>query len=106
MVALFRYKPKNSETEYGVGWLPLGGYVKIAGMIDESMDKEQLAQPVNLGVSFKTKLAAVTGDDWWGTLQHHPGLLHLLDDCFRWGDSYIPMSHVKQGMEFSETAER
>jgi regulator of sigma E protease len=44
--ALFRYKPKNSETEYGVGWLPLGGYVKIAGMIDESMDKEQLAQPV------------------------------------------------------------
>ena len=34
------------ETEYGIGWLPFGGYVKIAGMIDESMDKEQLAQPV------------------------------------------------------------
>ena len=44
--ALFRYKPRNSETEYGVGWLPLGGYVKISGMIDESMDKEQMAQPV------------------------------------------------------------
>ena len=35
--ALFRWKPKKSETEYGIGWLPLGGYVKIAGMIDESM---------------------------------------------------------------------
>src|SRR5436190_23676639 len=33
------------ETEYGLGWLPLGGYVKISGMIDESMDKEQLKQP-------------------------------------------------------------
>src|SRR5690554_5988780 len=43
--ALFRYKPKNSHTEYGLGWLPLGGYVKIAGMIDESMDKEQMSQP-------------------------------------------------------------
>lgn len=40
--ALLRFKPKNSETEYGIGWLPLGGYCKIAGMIDESMDTEQL----------------------------------------------------------------
>ena len=38
-------KKKIGETEYGIGWLPLGGYVKIAGMVDESMDKEQLAQP-------------------------------------------------------------
>ena len=43
--SLFKFKPKNSETEYGIGWLPLGGYVKISGMIDESMDKEQMAQP-------------------------------------------------------------
>ena len=40
--ALFRFKPKNSDTEYGIGWLPLGGYCKISGMIDESMDTEQL----------------------------------------------------------------
>ncbi len=40
--ALFRFRPKNSETEYGIGWLPLGGYCKIAGMIDESMDTEHL----------------------------------------------------------------
>ena len=40
--ALFKFKPKNSETEYGIGWLPLGGYCKIAGMVDESMDTEYL----------------------------------------------------------------
>lgn len=43
--SLFKFKPKNSETEYGIGWLPLGGYCKISGMIDESMDKEAMAQP-------------------------------------------------------------
>ena len=44
--ALFKWKPKKSDTEYGIGWLPLGGYCKIAGMIDESMDKEQIqAEP-------------------------------------------------------------
>ncbi len=39
------FKRKIGETEYGIGWLPLGGYVKIAGMVDESMDKEQMALP-------------------------------------------------------------
>ena len=39
------FKKKIGDTVYGIGWLPLGGYVKIAGMIDESMDKEQLAKP-------------------------------------------------------------
>ena len=39
---LFKFKPKHSDTQYCLGWLPLGGYVKIAGMIDESMDTEQM----------------------------------------------------------------
>ncbi|MDX1472338.1 MAG: site-2 protease family protein [Flavobacteriaceae bacterium] len=39
------FKKKIGETVYGIGWLPLGGYVKISGMIDESMDKEQMAEP-------------------------------------------------------------
>jgi len=39
------FKKKKGDTEYGIGWFPLGGYVKIAGMVDESMDKEELAQP-------------------------------------------------------------
>ena len=39
------WKKKIGETEYGIGWIPFGGYVKIAGMIDESMDKEQMKLP-------------------------------------------------------------
>ncbi len=39
------FKKKSGDTEYGIGWFPLGGYVKISGMVDESMDKEQMAQP-------------------------------------------------------------
>lgn len=39
------WKKKKGETEYGIGWIPFGGYVKIAGMIDESMDKEQMKLP-------------------------------------------------------------
>ena len=39
------FKWKRGDTEYGIGWLPLGGYVKIAGMIDERMDKEQMQAP-------------------------------------------------------------
>lgn len=43
------FKKKIGETEYGIGWLPLGGYCKIAGMVDESMDTEALKQAPNLG---------------------------------------------------------
>ncbi len=39
------WKKKIGETEWGIGWIPFGGYVKISGMIDESMDKEQMKQP-------------------------------------------------------------
>src|SRR5882757_3815156 len=39
------FKFKKGDTEYGIGWFPLGGYVKIAGMVDESMDKDQMKQP-------------------------------------------------------------
>ncbi len=42
--SLVKFKPKNSHTEYGIGWLPFGGYCKISGMIDESMDKNQLKE--------------------------------------------------------------
>ena len=44
--SLFKFKPKNSETEYGVGWVPLGGYVQIAGMVDETQNSEDLNHPV------------------------------------------------------------
>lgn len=43
--AIFKFKPKNSDTEFGIGSIPLGGFCKISGMIDESMDKEAMAKP-------------------------------------------------------------
>ena len=53
---LFQFKPKKSHTTYGIGWLPLGGYCKIAGMIDESFDKEQMSKPAQPW-EFRTKPA-------------------------------------------------
>ena len=46
--SIFKFKPKNSDTEYGVGWLPLGGYCKISGMIDESMTRRRWHSRRNL----------------------------------------------------------
>jgi regulator of sigma E protease len=105
--ALFRYKPKNSETEYGIGWLPLGGYVKIAGMIDESLDKEQMAQPPQPW-EFRSKPA------WQRLLVMIAGVLFNIILAFviyamvlfTWNDTYLPLKNVHMGMEFSEVAHR
>ena len=103
--SLFKYKPKNSETTYGIGWLPLGGYVKLSGMIDESMDTEQMKkepQPwefrskpawqrliiIVMGVVFNFLLALV--------------IYTMI--AFHYGDSYIPLKNVKYGMEFTDLA--
>ena len=102
---LFKFKPKNSETEYGIGWLPLGGYVKIAGMIDESMDLEQMKQPMQPW-EFRAKPA------WQRLLIMVGGVLFnfLLAlfiysmILFKWGDEYIPVQQVPLGMDFNETA--
>ncbi|GHU67933.1 zinc metalloprotease [Bacteroidia bacterium] len=101
--SLFKFKPKNSETEYGIGWLPFGGYVKIAGMIDESMDKEALKQPAQPW-EFRTKPA-------WQRLLIMVGgvLMNFLLAFFiysmivlAWGDNYIPIQ--KTPLYFSEVA--
>ena len=104
--ALFRYKPKNSHTEYGIGWLPLGGYVKIAGMIDESMDKEQMAKPPQPW-EFRSKPA------WQRLLVMIGGVLFnfLLAlfiysmILFTWGDSYYSLPEMDRGMKFNERAQ-
>lgn len=104
--ALFRYKPKNSHTEYGIGWLPLGGYVKISGMMDESMDKEQMAQPAQPW-EFRSKPA------WQRLLVMVAGVLFNLVLAFfiyamvlfTWNDTYLPLKNVTQGMEFSQAAQ-
>ena len=79
---LFKFKPKNSETEYGIGWLPLGGYVKIAGMIDESMDTEQMKQPAGatLGVSRQTGMATSADHGGRRAVQLYLSTVHLLHD--------------------------
>lgn len=101
---LFKFKPKNSETEYGIGWLPLGGYVKISGMIDESMDTEQMKQPMQPW-EFRAKPA------WQRLLIMVGGVLfNFLLALFiysmilyAWGDSYIPVQKAPLGMDFNET---
>lgn len=103
--SLFKFKPKNSETEYGIGWLPLGGYVKIAGMIDESMDKEQMAQPEQPW-EFRSK------PTWQRLLVMVGGVLFNIILAFfiysmvlfTWNDTYLPLRNVTQGMEFSQAA--
>ncbi|MDR1918885.1 MAG: RIP metalloprotease RseP [Tannerellaceae bacterium] len=102
--ALFRFKPKNSETEYGIGWLPLGGYCKISGMIDESMDREQMAQPPQPH-EFRSKpagqrLLIMTA----GVLFNFILALFIYSMIlFAWGDTYLPLKNMKLGMDYSET---
>lgn len=102
--ALFRYKPKNSETEYGIGWLPLGGYCKISGMIDESMDKEQMSQPPQphefRSKSAGKRLLIMIG----GVLFNFLLALFIYSMVlFAWGDRYLPLENMKMGMDYSET---
>ena len=102
---LFEFKPKKSETTYGIGWLPLGGYCKIAGMIDESLDTEQMKQPEQPW-EFRAKPA------WQRLLIMIGGVLvnFLLAlfiysmVLFHWGDSYIAVKDMKMGMKFNQEA--
>ena len=103
--SLFKWKPKGSDTQYGVGWLPLGGYCKIAGMIDESFDTEQMKQPEQPW-EFRAKPA------WQRLLIMIGGVLvnFLLAlfiysmILFYWGDTYIPVKDMTMGMKFNAEA--
>ena len=102
--SIFKFKPKNSDTEYGVGWLPLGGYCKISGMIDESMDKEAMAQP-SKPYEFRSKPA---GQRLMimvaGVLFNFLLALFIYSMVlFTWGDTFLPLKNVKAGMDYSET---
>ena len=101
------FKFKRGDTEYGLGWVPLGGYVKIAGMIDESMDTEQMKQPVQPW-EFRAKPA------WQRFLVMVAGvvmnmLLAFTIYCgisYTWGSSYLANEDVKWGYNFNTTAEQ
>jgi len=100
------FKLKKGETEYGVGWLPLGGYVKISGMIDESMDREQMKLPPQPW-EFRSKTS-------WQRLLIMPGgglfnfvsaLLIYVLVLYTWGETYLPTSSVKYGIVTDSTGQ-
>jgi regulator of sigma E protease len=94
------FKVKKGDTEYGVGWLPLGGYVKISGMIDESMDKEAMKLPPQPH-EFRSKKT------WQRLLIMIGGVLMnfilafiiYIGILYAWGEQYLPTANVKYGIE-------
>lgn len=119
--SLAKWKPKKKEvkydkngnekaswrdTEYGIGWLPLGGYVKIAGMIDESMDKEQLAKPAQPW-EFRSKeaykrLLVMLGGVIFNFIL---AIIIYAGIAWHWGNKYIPLDQAYEGMDFVPAAQ-
>ena len=104
--SLFKWKPKNSDTEYGIGWVPLGGYCKIAGMIDESMDKEQLSKPAEPW-EYRSKpawqrLLIIVGGVMFNLIL---ALFIYAMVLFTWGDYYTDLHSMKNGFVFNQTAQ-
>lgn len=105
--SLFKFKPRNSDTEYGIGWLPIGGYVKISGMIDESLDTEQMKSEPKPW-EFRSKPA------WQRLLVMAAGVIFnfILALCiysmivFHWGSAVIDTSKLEDGMIFSENTQK
>lgn len=101
------WKKKKGETEYGLGWIPLGGYVKISGMIDESMDKEQMKQPAQPH-EFRSKPA-------WQRLIIMLGgiivniilaILIFIVILWVWGKEYLPPQNAKYGIVADSLAQK
>lgn len=100
------WKQQIGETEYGIGWLPLGGYVKIAGMMDESMDKEALAKPPQEW-EFRSKpawqrLIVMIGGV---TLNFLLGIFLFATISWLYGDEYLPNKSVEYGIATSPLAQ-
>jgi regulator of sigma E protease len=92
-------KFKKGDTEYGIGWLPLGGYVKISGMIDESLDREQMKKPPQPW-EFRSKpawqrLLIMTGGVFFNFLL---AVMIYVSILYAWGETYLPTSNVKYGI--------
>lgn len=99
------WKKKIGETEYGIGWVPFGGFVKISGMIDESMDKEQMKQAPQ-PYEFRSKPA------WQRLIVMIAGVVvNLLLAIFlfimityKWGDEYLPVKNLSYGLHADSLA--
>jgi regulator of sigma E protease len=100
------FKKKVGDTEYGLGWFPLGGYVKISGMVDESMDKEQMAKPPEPW-EYRSKpawqrLFIMLG----GIIMNILVAIVIYIAIFGiWGESYLPAQNVKYGISADSLAE-
>ena len=98
--AIFKYKPKNSDTEWGIGSIPLGGFCKISGMIDESMDKETMAQEPQPW-EYRTKpawqrLLVISG----GVLFNFIFAMVLYSAIlYTWGEEYLKNDDAKYGIQ-------
>ena len=92
------FKKKIGDTEYGIGWLPLGGYVKISGMIDESMDKEQMALPPQPW-EFRSKPAWQRLIIMLGgvTVNFILAFVIYIGMAFAYGEMYIANANIKEG---------
>jgi regulator of sigma E protease len=94
------FKVKKGDTEYGIGWVPLGGYVKISGMIDESMDKEAMKLPPQPH-EFRSKktwqrLLIMVG----GVVMNFIlAFIIYIGILYAWGEQYLPTANVKYGIE-------
>lgn len=101
------FKKKIGDTEYGIGWLPLGGYVKIAGMVDESMDTEQLKNPVQPW-EFRAKPAWQRLIIMLGGVIVNFFLAWLIFSslCFFSGENYTDLKKFKTGISVSESAKK
>ena len=118
--SIFKWKPKEVEklnsdgtlkaswrdTEYGIGWLPLGGYVKIAGMIDESMDKEQMSKPAQPW-EFRSKpawqrLLVMTGGVLFNFIL---AVIIYSGIAFSWGEKTIAFENATEGLDYVAAAQ-
>ena len=93
------FKFKKGETEYGIGWIPLGGYVKIAGMVDESMDKEQMKEPAKPW-EFRSKPAWQRLIIMLGgvTVNLILGFVIYMGILMYWGANHVDTNKLTEGM--------
>lgn len=93
------------DTVYGIGWVPLGGYVSIGGMIDESMDKSQMEEPVH-PTDFRAKPAWQRFFVMFGGVFFNFILAIIIyaGIAFHWGEKYIPYDKASEGMDFAAPA--
>lgn len=103
--SIAKYKPKNSDTEYGIGWLPLGGYCKISGMIDESMDKEAMKEEPKPW-EFRSKPAWQRFFVMFGGVFFNFILAILIYSAslFTWGEQYLKNDSAIYGVQCNDLA--